>query len=159
MGLDLTGLGSVADFGKQVVGVVERFLPAKKMTEAERAQAERAVQELTGKRDDKLLETQGKVITAEMQQGDNYTKRARPSVIYVGLGVIVANHVVLPFFAWCIKVIAVFFTIATIPELPEFSLPAAFWATWGGVASVWIVGRSSEKRGLTGKIISMVTGN
>jgi hypothetical protein len=45
--------------------------------------------------------------------------------------------------------------------LPDISLPGEFWATWGGVCGIWIVGRTAEKRGSTGmagKIAGMITG-
>jgi len=35
------------------------------------------------------LETQKAIIVAELEQGDTYTKRARPSVIYAGLAAVV----------------------------------------------------------------------
>lgn len=154
---DITGIGSVAEFGKQVVSAVERFLPAKKMTEAERAQAEMAVQQLTGQRDSELLDTQKSIIVAEMQQGDDFTKRARPSVVYVGLGIIVLNNAIFPIMAWIFACVASIFDFM-LPELPELSLPPAFWATWGGMCSIWIVGRSAEKRGALNKVVNMITG-
>ena len=66
------------------------------------------------------------VISAEMAQGDNFTKRARPSVVYWGMALITVHHIVNMF--------------SKIPSLPD-----QFWIAWGGVVSVWVVGRSAEK--------------
>ena len=144
MGLDLTGLGSVADLAK---GLVDRFLPAK-MTGAEKAQAQIQLQEVLDRRETALIESQKSIIVSEMQQADNYTKRARPTLVYAGLFFIFLVHVLFP--------IAAFFTNKPMPS--SLSLPAEFWWAWSGVCGVWVIGRSAEKRGAAGKLINMVTG-
>jgi hypothetical protein len=141
--MDITGLGSVADLAKSVV---ERFFPPA-MTEAEKTQAELGMQKMLQERETGLIETTKSVIVAEMQQGDNYTKRARPTIVYAGLVFIFLVHVVLPSIA--------FFKGTPVPKL---ILPQEFWWAWGGVCSVWIVGRSAERRGITGKLVGMITG-
>lgn len=84
------------------------------------------------------------VISAEMAQGDNFTKRARPSVVYWGMALITIHHIANMF--------------RNIPELPD-----QFWIAWGGVVSVWVVGRSAEKFRGKGKsenntLIKAITG-
>lgn len=146
MGFDLTGLGSVADFAK---GLVNRFFPPS-MTDAEKAQAQVKLQEMIDKRESAVVEAQKSIMVAEMQQADNYTKRARPTLVYAGLLFIFLVHVVFP--------IAAFFAGKNMPNL---SLPAEFWWAWTGVCGIWIVGRSAEKRGATGlagKIAGAITG-
>lgn len=82
------------------------------------------------------------VIKAEMASGDNYTKRARPTIVYFGLLVIAWNYCILPYF-----------------HLPPVELPGDFWLAWGGVVGVWSAGRSAEKIGVQGKVTSAITGN
>ena len=142
--MDLTGIGSVANFAKSIV---ERIFPPK-MTDAEKAQGQIQLQDMLERRENTVVEAQRAIIVSEMQQGDNFTKRARPTLVYAGLVFIFLVHVALPMFA--------FFTSKPIPEL---SLPADFWWAWSGVCGIWVIGRSAERRGMTGKIVSMITGN
>lgn len=143
--MDLTGLGSVADFAGTLV---KRFFPPK-MTDGEKAQAQVQLQEMIEKRDASLIDAQKSIIVAEMQQADNYTKRARPTLVYAGLFFIFLVHVLFP--------IAAFFTSKPMPE--SLSLPTEFWWAWSGVCGVWAIGRSAEKKGITGKLTSLITGN
>lgn len=93
------------------------------------------------------LEARQEVIKAEMAQGDGYTKRARPSLVYVGLIFIGLVHVVMPMFAFFAQ-----------REMPELTLPPEFWWAWGSVVSVWSVGRSTEKNGARNKLTKAITG-
>lgn len=150
MGLDLTGLGSVADLAK---GLVDRFFPPA-MSDTEKAAAQIQIEQMLEQRETALIDLQRSVITAEMAQGDNYTKRARPSIVYFGLAAIGLVHVLLPVLAWLIL------TLMGKPiELPAITLPEQFWLTWGGVCSIWMIGRSAEKRGQSGKMLSLITGS
>lgn len=157
MGLDLTGLGSVADFGKEVVSAVKGFFPVK-MSEAEEAQAQLAVQRLTQDRDQTITTSQRDIIMSEMAQGDGFTKRARPSIVYTGLAFIGINHVVMPCIGWAHAL-----WTGKLIELPSLTLPAEFWWAWTGVCSAWVIGRSFERRGalggMAGKIVGTITGN
>lgn len=96
----------------------------------------------------KSLEAKERIITAELNQGDNYTKRARPTVVYFGLVVILYNYCIIP-------------TIQMLKglTLETFNLPTEFWIAWGGIVATWSIGRSSEKRGNKDKITSFITGN
>ena len=157
MGLDLTGLGAVADFGKEVVSAIKSYLPAQ-MSEAEEAQAQLAVQKLTQDRDQTITTAQRDIIMSEMAQGDAFTKRARPMLVYMGLAFIALNHVIMPAISW-------FYMMRTgkLIDLPMLTLPAEFWWSWTGVCSAWVIGRSFEKRGvgngLAGKIVGAITGS
>jgi hypothetical protein len=144
MGLDLTGLGSIADFAGELV---KRFFPAA-MTDAEKAQAQIAMQAVLQQRESAIIDTQKNIIVAEMQQSDNFTKRARPTIVYAGLSFIFFVHVFLPLLAFTTK-----------NPMPSLTLPNEFWVTWGGVCSIWVIGRSAEKYGITNKITGMITGN
>lgn len=147
--MDLTGIGSVADFASTLV---KRVFPPK-MTDAEKATAQIRLQDMLEKRESSLIDAQKSIIVSEMQQGDNFTKRARPSIVYFGLAAIGLVHVLFPIVAWLIIVLT-----DTSTEMPDIALPVQFWATWGGVCGIWIIGRSAEKRGITGKVINMITG-
>jgi hypothetical protein len=147
--MDLTGLGPVADLAK---GLVDRFLPAK-MSEGEKAAAQIQIEKMLERRETALIDMQRSVMRAEMEQGDNYTKRARPTIVYFGLAAIGLVHVLLPMLAWIVL------TVKGAPiELPEITLPGEFWTTWGGVCSIWIIGRSAEKRGNSSRMLSLITG-
>ncbi len=149
--MDLTGIGSVADFAKDMVN---RFFPPK-ATEAEKLSAQFQLQQMLESRERALIDMQRSVITAEMHQGDAYTKRARPSIVYFGLVAIGLVHVILPMIAW----VWLLATGKPLDNMPSISLPSEFWATWGGVCSIWIIGRSAEKRGAGNPIVSMITGS
>lgn len=151
MGFDLTGIGTVASVAK---GLVDRFFPPK-MTQAEKAEKQLQIQEVLEKRENALLGTQKSVIVAEMQQGDNFTKRARPSIVYFGLAAIGLVHVVLPMAAWIVLTV----TGKPLTDMPDITLPGGFWTTWGGVCSIWVIGRSAEKRGVANKLVGLITGN
>ena len=150
MGLDLTGIGSVADFAGTLV---KRFFPPK-MTDAEKAQAQVQLQGMLDQRETSLIESQKSIIMSEMSQGDNFTKRARPCIVYFGLIAIGLVHVLIPMTAWFVLIT----TGKPLTDMPAIVLPGEFWATWGGVCSIWVIGRSTEKRGTTNKLVSMITG-
>ena len=148
--LDLTGLGGVADFAKSVVDRV--WPPAADPKDKLAAQV--AMEQLLESRESQLLDTQKSIIVAELQQGDAYTKRARPSVVYVGLGAFVVVHVLMPLVRWGLTLAGQ--TEAAI--LPDISLPGEFWAAWGSVTGIWSIGRTMERRGLGGKVVDMISG-
>ncbi|MDF1592605.1 MAG: 3TM-type holin [Desulfobacterales bacterium] len=166
MGLDLTGLGSVFDFAK---GIADRFFPPK-ATEAEKLAAAAAMAPVIEERETKLIDAQKDIIVAELQQGDNYTKRARPTIIYTGLGVIVFTKVVMPVVMSGLIILFAFLgslmtpeqfkiILAELEKLKGIDMPAEFWLSWSGVSGVYAIGRTLEKKGYTNKIISAITGN
>lgn len=88
------------------------------------------------------------VIAAEMAQGDNFTKRARPSIVYAGL-------------------VMYFLKFAGSGFGFMFTIDENFTYVWGGVCGVWIVGRSIEKikchnggssSSVVGEVSSAITG-
>jgi hypothetical protein len=100
------------------------------------------------------LEAQKEIIVAEMHQGDNFTKRARPSIIYTGLGVIIYNSV-LPSLVSLFSQVLGTAAIVIVPINP----PAEFWVAWGGVVSIYAWGRSREKMNGVDKVSAMITGS
>lgn len=107
------------------------------------------------------LQAKERILVAELQQGDNYTKRARPTIIYTGLifiGIeLVARAVALYHFVSLATIDKLGESITAAAALPTL-LPAEFWWAWGAVVGVYKIGRSFEKRGAGGKILEAVTG-
>ncbi len=143
----------------QVMGAVERFTGSKAMDSEAAAQKrllEVEVMQIVQARDSEIEETlrveygaKERIMVAEMQQGDNYTKRARPTIIYTGL--------VLVFLDMASRAIS-FFMNVDLPIASTFIDPA-FMYTWGAVAGVYSIGRSAEKRGNTSAIVASITGS
>lgn len=88
------------------------------------------------------LEAKQEVIVAELNTGDKFVRRARPSLVYFGCAIILVNY-----------------TIAPIAGTESLELPAEFWIAWGSVVGMWSVGRSAERIGLTNSFTRKVTGS
>jgi len=156
--MDLTGIGTAFDFAK---GVMDRFWP-KQASEAEKLAALAALAPMIQERDDGVIQAKRDIIVAEMNQGDNFTKRARPAVIYMGLVFIGIVHVIVPtvvklLMAFKINTITAV-QLTAISDIGKITLPTEFWLAWGSVVSIYSLGRSAEKRGSVDKIVSMITG-
>lgn len=144
MSFNLMGLGPVADFAK---GVMDRIWPTK-MSEEEKTAATLQLQTMLQERENQVVEAQRSIIVAEMEQGDTYTKRARPTVVYAGLLFIFLVHVVIPF--------AEALGAEGLPK--DLALPSEFWWAWSGVCGIWMIGRSAEKHGSKHEIVKAITG-
>ena len=80
------------------------------------------------------LESRATMIEAEMAQGDKFTKRARPTLVYAGL--------VMFFLEFIVRAGLVIRGL----DMPEGTIvPGPFIIGWSGAVSVWMVGRSAEK--------------
>ncbi len=109
------------------------------------------MEQLTQKREGEIertiraeLKAQEHILVTELQQGDRYTKRARPTVIYVGLLFILLElfgirHIVLDQLALGENALNIIQGSDAIFK--------TFLAAWAGVVGVYAVGRSMEKRG------------
>lgn len=114
------------------------------------------------------IEAKKAITVAELQQGDTYTKRARPTIVYAGLGFICTNYVIFPMLMKVITAINIFF-MDTLDEkkynallqlcTPLADLPTEFWFAWGGVCGTWVVGRSLERSGVVNNVVKRITGN
>lgn len=149
----IESVGSIA--GK----IFDRIVP-EKMEEKDRAKAILDISAMIDKRDNTLVNAQRDIIVAELQQGDKFTKRARPMVVYTGLAVIVFNHALIPFINRCVEwyVLSQGGDLSAFAALTPINMPSVFWYSWSGVVSVYTVGRTAEKRGARGKLISWITG-
>jgi hypothetical protein len=80
----------------------------------------------------KLNDIAGQNIRTEQASGDKYTERARPSVIWIGLGMFVWNYCLVPTFGmhW------------HVPALP---IPDMFMEIWGVVVTGYVFNRSVDK--------------
>ena len=155
MGVFYFGVGNVADLVKTAINKWGPPDPADKL------KAEYEMTALLQQREDTLINAQREIIVAEMAQGDAYTKRTRPTVIYAGLAFIFLVHVFFPL----ARAFVVLFkdlppeTVGAIVQASQISLPEQFWWAWTGLCGIWMVGRSYEKQGTTNKVISMITGS
>ncbi len=100
----------------------------------------------------KELDVKQHILMAELNQDDNYTKRARPTVVYVGLAFILLEllglrHIVMH-------------NIGIDAAMVENSdqIFKMFLGVWGSVIGVYSIGRSVEKRGTRNAWTSFVTG-
>ncbi len=139
---------------KEVLGGVDKLIGRFKASPEEKQAFKLELEKLLQQKDAEIEETiraelgaKERVLVAELQQGDSYTKRARPTVVYAGLVFIFFNYVVVP--------TVQSFTGALIKP---FDLPTEFWAAWGGIVATWSIGRSAEKRGAKSKTVSLITG-
>ena len=138
-----------------MIGEIGKIVDDTTLSDEEKLKLKIRLQELLQKRDSEIeqtirkeLETRERIMVAELQQGDKFTKRARPSIIYFGLFVIFYNYCLVP-------------TIQTIWQVTvsPFTLPTEFWAGWSAVVGIYAIGRSAEKRGAVSKIVQAITGN
>ncbi|MBS3742482.1 MAG: holin family protein [Candidatus Cloacimonetes bacterium] len=81
-----------------------------------------------------VIKSKKDVMVAELEQDDKYTKRARPTVVYGGLAVILLKHILVPFIT----------ELAGI-NFPDIAIPSEFWLAWGGVTGVYSFRRTQEK--------------
>jgi len=75
------------------------------------------------------------VIVAELNQDDKYTKRARPTVLYLFIVIVSLNYCLFPFINHFLHA----------KNLPIISLPAEAWQMFQWIFGVYGVGRSVEK--------------
>lgn len=143
--------GSIGTVVEQVGGVLDKF----HLSGEEKQKFKLELEALIQKRDSEIEETirselqaKERILVAELTQGDNYTKRARPTVVYAGLGFIFFNYCLVP-------VLGKLFGTTMNP----LNLPTAFWAGWSGIVATWSVGRSFEKRGARDIFTRAITGN
>lgn len=160
----MIGIGAVADLA---TGLVDRFFPPEASAE-QKLQASNSLAASITARD----QAKSEIIVAEMNQKDLFTKRARPTIVYSGLVMIAINHVLFPML---MRLLGMWYylkqeagdAVVSMPDplielLQPISLPEQFWYTWGGVCSIWVMGRTAEKAkasGNIGKLAALITGN
>lgn len=118
------------------------------------------MEELTQQREKEVEETirmeldaKKSILMAELNQDDRYTKRARPTVVYVGLIFILLEllglrHIILHYLNINADIIA-----------NSDQIFKMFLGVWGSVLGVYSIGRSVEKRGTRNTWTSVITGS
>lgn len=143
--------GSLGSVVSEIGNTVKKFVT----TDGDRMKMQTEIEVILQKRDSEIeatirteLNAKSRIIEAELNQSDKYTKRARPTVVYFGLVVILFNYCVVP-------------SVQTLSGLlvESFALPTEFWVAWGGIVSTWVIGRSAEKRGTRNKVTSFISGD
>lgn len=142
--------GSIGTVVEQVGSVIDKF----HLSGEEKQKFKLEMEALLQKRDSEIEETmrselqaKERILVAELTQGDKYTKRARPTVVYVGLIFIAFNYCLVP-------VVAKLFG----SDITPLNLPAEFWYGWSGIVATWSVGRSFEKSGAKNRATRAITG-
>ena len=161
-----TVVGSALDFAG---GLLDRIWP-KQASMDDKMKAIAQIAPLIENRDNEIVSDQKDIIMSEMAQGDNYTKRARPTVVYAGLAFIGIVNVLIPSIikiilaGWILfgdpaEMIKVKSAMKELDSLTSLQLPGEFWFAWSSVVGIWAIGRSAEKRGVANKIVEMITGS
>ncbi len=160
------GAGSLVE---QIGSVADQF----HLSGEEKQELNLRMQELVLKREQMLEESataemtaKERVLVAELNQGDPFTKRARPTVVYAGLAFILLNYTVVPGIALmggnapesCVESAANGQTVVTC-KAQYLELPEEFWWAWAGIVSTWSIGRSAEKMGVNNKVVRGITGS
>ena len=140
MGFDITGLGSVFDFGGKVI---DKLFPDPK----EKAAAQAKLMQLQQTGELKELEIRMSAIIAEAQSADPWTSRARPTFMYVIYLMILAS---IP-----MGILAAFApqhanAIAGGMQAWLAAIPDGLWATFGIGYTGYSVARSIDKKNLKG---------
>lgn len=141
--------GTAGTVVKEIAGAIDEY----KLTKEERAELELKTQEiilghfstLQNSVQARYAAVRG-IIEAEMQQGDAFTKRARPMVVYVGLALFVVEYLA----GWLC-------TANGWPVPPKINEEFIF--AWAGVVGVWSLGRSYEKVKGPGGVSTFATGS
>lgn len=146
----LSKLFSGSSIFKEIGNVVDEF----HLSGEEKQEFKLKMESLLQERDNQLQESlrtelsaKERVLVAELQQGNAFTKCARPAVVYFGLIVIAINHVIGPWAAYLAD-----------KAIPAIELPTDFWVAWGGIVATWSIGRTFEKVGAKNKAVSVITG-
>ena len=144
--------GSIVEIGEGVANIADRFIQSADEKAAFKLEMERLLQARDAELEATIrteLQAKERVMVAELQSGDSYTRRARPTMAYFGMAVILLNYVILPWAGF-------FMSGEGVP--PPLDMPAEFWYAWAGVVGVWSIGRTMERRGSQQELVKIVTG-
>lgn len=154
----------IGDFVEGVLGSVGKILTPIIGDKKKRDEVEGEIRTILAGRFEGLEETyrreldlQKEVMLAELKAGDGFTRRARPALVYVGLGIAAVGALIAKLVAavatWRLlggqitPEQAVSLVEAVKPLLEVDGVHASFWTVWGGVAGLWVVGRTRERVG------------
>lgn len=152
---DMGFIGKLLGGGlKTIADVAEKFIDTPDKKKKFQLEMKRLEMEVTTQAEETYqveLKTRSEIIKAEMEHGNNYTKNARPTIVYMGLIFTAIVYVIIPSIAY--------FTGTPSDQMPDIQLPSEFWWAWGTVVSVYGIGRSAEKYGIKNKVTSLITGS
>lgn len=136
-----------------VKGILDKFItdPDKKLqVELEMAKIQAESSKLLEQSFQAEMDAKKSVMVAELQYGDTYTKRMRPTIGYFGMAAIFFNYCLIPLWKYA----------KGIPPEP-FAFPSEFWYAWTTVIGIYSLGRSYEKshNGIDSKALKLITGS
>lgn len=106
----------------------------------------------------KELEAKMEIMKAELTQGDTFTKRARPTIVYMGL-----FFILLEVFGVRHIILAQVYDTTTgdYADILEASNEVFqyFLVAWASVVGVYGIGRTVEKTGVRNKVTNAITGS
>ena len=143
--------GSIVEIGEGIASIADRFIQSADEKAVFRLEMERLLQARDAELEATIrteLQSKERIMVAELQSGDSYTRRARPTMAYFGMVVILLNYIILPWAGYFLK--------EGVP--PPIVMPAEFWYAWAGVVGVWSIGRTMERRGSQQELVKIVTG-
>lgn len=134
MGISLQDIlgGTLFDSIAKIIGQFHMSPEDKAKLQAELEAQKAAIQQAQDDYNVKLNDIAGSNIRTEEQNGDKFTERARPAVIWVGLFMFFWNYCLVPTFGlkW------------HIPALP---IPDTFSEIWGVVVTGYVFNRTADK--------------
>ena len=129
-------IGTIIEAGAAVIGQVTGLLDTITTTDDERNKAKASLQSILNKYNVAVLKAEGDLVNAQRDvliaelQGKSWMQRNwRPSLMFVFMGVIVNQYVLVPYFVWA-KVIEV---------------PAPMWGLMTLAIGGYVGGRTLEK--------------
>jgi len=146
--------GGVSQVVDSLSGAIDNFTLTKQEKQEFKLQMQERLVQLDMEAEESYraeLDARTEIIKAEMAQGDLFTKRARPSIVYGGLLFIFIVYVLVPVLAFLFG--------RDLAELSSLELPEQFWWAWGTVVGVYGVGRSAEKMGVSNRVTNLATGS
>jgi hypothetical protein len=146
--------GSLTGIIDSVGGIIDRFTLSKEEKREFKLEMHSQLMQMEKELEESYrtqIESRADIIKSEMAQGDRFTKRARPAIIYGGLIFIFIVYVLVPVIAYL--------SGASSDDMPQIKLPDEFWWAWGTVVSVYGAGRSVEKMGVTNRATQLITGS
>lgn len=131
--------GTVGSVIKEVGDVADKFITTGEERQAFRLKVEEVLNARFAKAEETAqaeINAKRDIIVAELTQGDKYTKRARPTIVYVGLLMALFNYTLAPFISAMVG-----------KAIPLLTIPPEFWTIWGGVCGLYVWKRTQEKAG------------
>ena len=143
------GIGKIFDGVKGIINQFKLAPEEKAKLDLELVQLEFEAQKLIETSFQAEMNAKKDIIVAELQYGDKFTKRARPTIIYTGLFMAFHNY--------CLPI---WFNYFGLKPMISIEIPDIFWGLWGGVVGAYTLGRSWEKKngGTGNKGFSLITG-